>query len=126
MLRDLDVFTWKLLRTAARSDVPLTGRQLRVVPTRWSKSGEFLDELVADGLIEVVAVLPDPAPRGASKKPAQFRTTYKLTAKGLHAAEYGEYDKPTTYDARFAEWKAGGVAVVAKTSNKTAKKIKKK
>src|SRR5215212_3870471 len=88
-------FTWQLLRTLVRNkNKPMTGRQLRVIPTRKTKDGTFLDELVKDGLLEVVGVNDaPPKAHGASvEAPVQFRTLYRLTERGKHAAEYGAYE----------------------------------
>jgi hypothetical protein len=68
--------------------------QLRVIPTRKTKDGTFLDELVKEELLEVVGVNDaPPKPHSASvEPPAQFRTLYRLTERGEHAAEYGAYE----------------------------------
>jgi hypothetical protein len=88
-------FTWQVLRAVKRSKKPPTGRQLRLVPSRKTKDGTFLDELVGDGLLEVVGI--DELPAGTSdqekRSPAQFRTRYKLTTLGEYAAEHGEYER---------------------------------
>jgi hypothetical protein len=88
-------FTWQVLRAAFRSKKPPTGRELRLSPTRTSKDGTFLDELVKDGLLQVVGV--DPLPKGSTRRearrPVQFRTRYKLTEKGKYDAEHGEYER---------------------------------
>lgn len=65
--------TWQVLRTAKRSQSP---------PTRQSKDGSFVNELVEAGLLARVS--------GSADRP--FEATYALTALGEHAAEYGEYD----------------------------------
>ena len=91
---------WQQLRFALRAELssepfPL-GRELRLVPSRNTKDGTFLDDLVEMGLLEVAA---KPAPLSASatsaerRAPVQFRTRYRLTDLGRHAAEYGEYDQ---------------------------------
>ena len=88
-------FTWQVLRAVKRSKKPPTGKQLRLVPSRRTKDGTFLDELVTEGLLQVAGV--DDLPRDASARekqmPHQFRTRYKLTSSGEHAAEYGEYER---------------------------------
>jgi hypothetical protein len=92
-IRAVTHFTWQVLRAAARSKKPLTGQELRVTPSRKSKDGTFLDELVTAGLLEVVGL--DPLPVGKPSRepvPVPFRKRYKLTAKGEHAAEFGEYE----------------------------------
>jgi len=94
---------WQLLRYALRAELagqpPLLGRELRIVPSRRTVDGTFLDGLVAEGLL-AVAVKAAPAKAGTAEwerqEPAQFRTQYKLTDRGRHAAEYGEYDVPYT------------------------------
>lgn len=88
-------FTWQVLRAAKRSKTPLTGKQLRLVPTRRTKDGTFLDELVSAGLLLVVGVDQEKtaAPAAGKRIPVQFRTRYRLTPAGEHAAEYGEYDR---------------------------------
>jgi len=88
---------WQVLRTVLRAEAagrPPLGRELRVSPTRKSKDGSFLDELVADGLLT-----PAGRPEGGAgdaAEPVPFRTRYTLTERGRHAAEFGEYDRPYT------------------------------
>jgi hypothetical protein len=84
-------FTWQVLRAVKRSKKPPTGKQLRLAPTRRTKDGTFLDELVRDGLL-VVAGVDEPTAE-TQRWPAQFRTRYKLTTNGEFAAEYGEYER---------------------------------
>jgi hypothetical protein len=55
---------------------------LRLVPSRNTKDGSFLNILVDDGLIE----------RLTGTATAPFDATYALTERGEHAAEYGEYE----------------------------------
>lgn len=81
-VRPTSHFTWQVLRTAKRSKKPLTGRALRLAPTRNTKDGTFLTILVTEGLLERVS--------GSEDEP--FDATYALTEKGKHAAEYGEYE----------------------------------
>ena len=76
--------TWQILRTAKRSRRPVVGLDLRLVPTRKTKTGEFLTDLVRAGLLDRVS--------GTEKAP--FEATYKLTALGEHAAEFGECEVP--------------------------------
>ena len=84
-------FTWQVLRAVKRSKKPPTGKQLRLVPSRRTKDGTFLDDLVGEGLLDVVGVdVPD---GDDGRLPVQFRTRYKLTAKGEYAAEHGEFDR---------------------------------
>jgi hypothetical protein len=93
-VRALAHFDWQVLRALARSKEPLTGKQLRLAPTRGTKDGTFLDGLVTEGLLRVVGVddLPADAPLGRGRAPVQFRTRYELTPEGERAAEYGEYE----------------------------------
>ena len=98
MLYSLKHFDWQLLRYMVRAEAakkqPL-GRELRIYPTRLTRDGSFLDELVKLGLIAVAAkASPLPANATGEEKddPVQFRTRYALTEKGRHAAEYGEYE----------------------------------
>lgn len=102
MIVPLEHHTWQLLRSLVRAEAAgkdLTGAELRIAPTRRTKDGTFLDELVRLGLIAVVAKATA-APAGASaeekNRPTQFRTRYRLTPKGREAAEFGEYDRPYT------------------------------
>src|SRR5262245_36628712 len=97
MIVPLKHFDWQLLRLLVRAeeageDHP-TGRELRLSPTRVTKDGTFLDELVELGLIAAVGKPATPE-RGSQSEPPQFRTRYRLTDKGRQAAEYGEYDQP--------------------------------
>jgi hypothetical protein len=84
-------FIWQVLRVAKRSKKPLTGRELRVKPTRHSKDGTLLNTLVEARLLEVVSV--DNPDEKTKRVPAQFRTRYQLTKTGEYAAEYGEYER---------------------------------
>jgi hypothetical protein len=84
-------FTWQVLRAAKRSKKPLTGKELRLAPTRRTKDGTFLDALVNDGLLQVCGV--DEATEETKRQPVQFRSRYKLTTNGERAAEYGEYER---------------------------------
>ncbi|VTR92134.1 unnamed protein product [Gemmata massiliana] len=79
-VRSISHFTWQVLRTAKRSKKPVTGRELRIAPTRMTKNGSFLTKLVEEGLLSRVT--------GAAADP--FEATYSLTEKGEHAAEFGE------------------------------------
>ncbi len=81
-VRPTSHFTWQVLRTAKRSKKPLTGRALRLAPTRNTKDGSFLTALVEEGLFDRLT--------GSDEDP--FEATYTLTEKGKHAAEYGEYE----------------------------------
>ena len=70
---------WQVLRAIARGKgKPVVGTKLRVVPSRATKDGSFLTKLVDTGLLEVVKADTDP-----------FEATYRLTAVGAEAAEYG-------------------------------------
>ena len=79
-------FEWQVLRTVLRSSAPPRGRDLRLVPTRRTKDGEFLTKLVERGLLK----------RASGTDSAPFDATYSLTEKGEHAAEYGECEMSTT------------------------------
>jgi len=79
------------VRAEAGGERP-TGRELKLTPTPFTKDGTFLDHLVECGPI-AVAAKPTPPERGREGEPAQFRTRYKLTKKGRHAAVYGEYQQ---------------------------------
>lgn len=81
-IRPVAHFTWQVLRTVKRSRTSPTGRHLRLVPTRRTKDGTFLNALVDEGLLTRVT--------GSAGAP--FEATYALTERGEHAAEYGEYD----------------------------------
>ncbi len=73
--------TWQQLRMLARLKTCL-GRKLRLYPTRDTKDGSFLTELVRVGLVKVVG------------KPQEdpFLSAYALTPAGRFAAEVGEYE----------------------------------
>ena len=87
---------WQILRALVRAaGKPLTGKELRLWPSRRTKDGTFLDALVSMGVLEVVALRPED--EKTRRKPQQFRTLYKLTPKGEQAAEYGECEQ--TYGA---------------------------
>lgn len=75
---------WQVLRTVKRSKKPSIGRALRLSPTRGTKDGTFLNDLVEQGLLNRVS--------GTAESP--FEATYTLTDLGQHAAEYGECDFP--------------------------------
>jgi hypothetical protein len=77
-------FTWQCLRVAKRSKTPPTGRMLRFSPSRNTKDGTFLNDLVDRGLLRRVT--------GTATKP--FEATYALTERGQHAAEFGESKMP--------------------------------
>ena len=72
---------WRVLRQVARTRKPSAGTTLRLEMTRRTKDGKFLTDLVRQGLLEVAAEGESP-----------FETTYKLTERGKHAAEYGVFD----------------------------------
>ena len=59
-------FTWQVLRAVKRSKQPPTGKQLRLIPSRKTKDGTFLDGLVNEGLLQVVSV--DELPRDATDR----------------------------------------------------------
>jgi|GEM_PF-1293990 len=82
-------FTWQCLRAVKRSKTPAIGRTLRLVPSRRTKDGGFLIEMVEQGLLARVS--------GTEADP--FDATYSLTPAGEHAAEFGECEmsiKPRT------------------------------
>jgi hypothetical protein len=66
-----------------KQDAP-TGRALRLVPSRRTKDGSFLTELVDQGLLR----------RVTGTVAAPFAATYALTERGEYAAEYGECETP--------------------------------
>ncbi len=89
MIYSISHATWQQLRVLARAKgKAVLGREIRIVPTRLTKTGEFLDVLVEDGLIARAEGKPV-----AGREPEQFRIAYTLTEKGQHAAEYGEYER---------------------------------
>src|SRR5436305_1362667 len=99
MLFPLPHFQWQVLRAVLRAEAaggpPPLGRELRLTPTRKTKDGTFLDEMIEEGLLAPAGKPATPAD-GMADDPSQFRTRYKLTELGRHAAEYGEYDRPYT------------------------------
>src|SRR5690349_15121696 len=93
MLLPIPHFEWQVLRAALRAEAAgalALGRDLRLVPTRRTKDGTFLDDLVRGGLLKAVG-RPEPV-TGEADVPPPFRARYRLTTLGRHAAEYGEYD----------------------------------
>jgi hypothetical protein len=81
--------TYHTLHLAVPSDReaeqdPPVGRVLRIVPSRRTKDGTFLTDLVEQGLLHRVT--------GTAAAP--FEATYALTERGEYAAEYGECDFP--------------------------------
>lgn len=81
-VRPTSHFTWQVLRTVKRVKKPPTGRALRLIPSRKTKDGTFLNALVDEGLLARVTGSAD----------APFEATYALTEKGQLAAEFGEYE----------------------------------
>lgn len=77
-------FEWQVLRTVKRGASPPTGRALRLVPSRRTKDGSFLTDLVEQGLLTRVT--------GTAAAP--FEATYALNERGEHAAEFGECEMP--------------------------------
>jgi hypothetical protein len=73
-------FEWQVLRTVKRSKKPTTGRVLRLIPSRRTKDGTFLTDLVELDLLTRVT--------GTAAAP--FEATYVLTERGEFAAEFGE------------------------------------
>lgn len=104
-VRPTSHFTWQVLRTVKRNRKPLTGRELRLIPTRLTKDGKFLNELVDAGLLSRVT--------GSATAP--FEATYSLTEMGTHAAEFGEYNYEI---ARSIEPEAPKVQEPVKTKKK--------
>jgi hypothetical protein len=82
-------FEWRVLRQVLRSKKPPPGSSLRLEMTRRTRDGEHLVPLVRLGLLKVEA---------KGKTPVE--STYTLTDRGKHAAEYG------VYDIEFEEYKA--------------------
>ena len=80
---------WRVLRQVLRSKKPSPGSSLRLEMTRRTKDGTFLEPLVRLGLLKIAA-------RG--KTPHD--STYTITDRGEHAAEYG------VLDIDFEEYKA--------------------
>ncbi|HUR54834.1 MAG TPA: hypothetical protein VMZ71_11930 [Gemmataceae bacterium] len=82
MLMPMGTFEWQVLRAILRASPNYpNGRQLRLVPSRRTKDGSFLTDIVTRGLIKVVSKNKDP-----------FEATYALTPLGEYAAEHGEYE----------------------------------
>jgi hypothetical protein len=82
MLMPMGTFEWQVLRAILRASPNYpNGRQLRLVPSRRTKDGSFLTDIVNRGLIKVVTKNKDP-----------FEATYALTPLGEYAAEHGEYE----------------------------------
>src|SRR5437763_149243 len=75
---------WQVLRAVKRNRKPITGRELRLNPTRNTKDGSFLTHMVRIGLLRRAS--------GTERDP--FAATYELTELGKHAAEFGECDFP--------------------------------
>ncbi len=77
------VGTWQVIRAVARAKrKPVLGINLRLAPSRITKDGSFLTDLVDKGLLAYAT----------GNKRAPFDATYTLTAAGQYAAEYGEYE----------------------------------
>lgn len=92
MLVPLSHATWQTLRAVLRAESVgelAFGRELRINPTRRNRDGTFLDELIEMGLLTAVGK----PPTDEGREPIQFRTRYKLTKLGKHAAEYGEFEQ---------------------------------
>ncbi len=108
MLTPIDHGTWQVLRAALRhvrrTRKPCPGWRLRLTPTRRNKSGQFLTDMVEAGLLEVVPGNPSPPPADAEvteavREPGPFHLLYAVTARGRHAAEYGEHDANASYNS---------------------------
>lgn len=123
MMLPLSVWTWQALRVLVRANnEPVTGKVLRIDRSRRTKDGTFLDQLVTDGLLEVVTTAEPLKPKypGSSVEPAQFRTTYRLTEVGARAAEYGDYEVERTL---LPVWD-GNVRPLKPAPAKAAKRVK--
>lgn len=72
---------WRVLRQALRARRPPPGRTLRLDRSRRTRDGSFLTALIRRGLLRVVR--PGETP---------FDSTYALTDRGRHAAEYGTFE----------------------------------
>jgi hypothetical protein len=82
MLVPLLTKDWQILRAILRGKKKMAkGNTLRLAPTRGTKDGSFLTELVDRELLEVMESDDNP-----------FECVYGLTPAGLRAAEYGEYE----------------------------------
>lgn len=89
MLYTINTSVWQILNAAKRKAVS-TGKELRVTPSRFTKDGTFLNDLVTKGFLAIVEPHENP-----------FKATYKITPEGEYAAEYGEYDaEPKTHNAK--------------------------
>ncbi|OWK35774.1 hypothetical protein [Fimbriiglobus ruber] len=88
MLLVIGAAEWQQLRFALRAGRPIYGSELRLVPTRRTKDGAFLTDLVRRGLLDPVVRVADDL----------WATTYQLTAVGRYAAEYGEFEFDTATD----------------------------
>jgi hypothetical protein len=113
---------WQVLRAILRAGSKGTeGWRLRLNPSRRNKDGSFLTELVSAGLLEDVGPCKPPAldeqVTEAVHEPGPFHRRYRLTELGKHAAEYGEYEGPSSNEkplptpeefaaTRRAEWVA--------------------
>jgi len=93
MLMPMGTFEWQVLRAILRAGAAHpNGRQLRLVPSRRTKDGTFLTDIVNRGLIKVVSKNKDP-----------FEATYALTPLGEYAAEHGEYEADLSQLKKAAE-----------------------
>ena len=90
MMLQIGTETWKILRAAKRAQPgAATGRDLRLIPSRKTKDGTFLDDLVEKGFLKVQS---GTVPAASDDEPTQFRQKYALTTLGEEAAEHGEYE----------------------------------
>ena len=85
MLFPISHADWQILRAVHRAGSPPLGRDLRLIPSRRTKDGTFLDDLVEAGLL--VTVGKPQAADGRPGEPVQFRTRYRLTKLGHAVAE---------------------------------------
>jgi hypothetical protein len=101
MLVTLNALEWQVLRAVLRykGKDGCPGHTLRITPNRRTKDGKFLTELADAGLMEAVGA-PEPVAKSSGgvpdETPEPFRTRWRLTENGKHAAEYGEYDDGVT------------------------------
>lgn len=83
MLMPLQTFDWQVLRRVLREPgrKAVVGRALRLIPSRRTKDGSFLNWFVSAGLLRVVKDAADP-----------FERTFAITETGMKAADFGEFE----------------------------------
>lgn len=100
MKTDLKPADWKLLRFILRASRGgnVKGWLCRTDPSRRTKDGTFLTDLVEDGLLKDDGPCDPPGKdepvTQAVRDHAPFHRYYQITALGREAAEYGEYTPP--------------------------------